>query len=608
MTKTKLRTKGYPSLITAKGLVALLLLLLAAFAGWFWHEWQQLETEDQAERPALAEAWPQVLSIMQDRSLQLWAFMKQELTGDKPDPEVDAVFEPATEEMARTARETAMPLYETATKEDAWMDAPLERSLQSLKRTWTRAEADFEDEDWSAAHGRYQQVTASAPGIIAQSELIGEVARRRSFLARVRDAARDKVANTSGNVFWEQAETLFQAGEDASKAGNYAHALDMFERAGNAYIGAQGHAYHADEYEQAQREVGEALKKVDTAMLRSHGGETWAQVLEHVRVGRSSQADLGRGVVAYRDALRLLPLAVQQAEQARDSAFETNQLAAARSHAAGGNLAEAIAAIELLLQQTSRPASPALRLIEEHAGQSDPSTPIEIHLPIRDGVTLPLLYVRPGAFQMGSAGHQPDEKPVHTVMLSRGFWMGKFEVTRAQYLALVAPHQSSIPDPDHPIARITPRNAEGFCRRLSEVRGIHARLPTEAEWEYVCRAGTTTDYSFAGGAGELARYGNVKSGRSGRIRAVGMLSPNPWGFHDMHGNVFEWVSDNYAPDAYRRGDVTDPTGPATGSRRVIRGGAWRFDADLARSASRFRYFPDYGSDYVGFRVVVQPRD
>ena len=177
---------------------------------------------------------------------------------------------------------------------------------------------------------------------------------------------------------------------------------------------------------------------------------------------------------------------------------------------------------------------------------------------------------------------------------------------------------------DHPVEMVSYEDALAFCRRLSElpaekVAGNVYRLPTEAEWEYACRAGTTTKYSFgdydsllgdyAGffGASELGDYAWFLWNSGDATHPVGSKQPNAWGLYGMHGNVAEWCQDWYGD--YPSGSVTDPTGATSGSYRVIRGGGWAYPAEFCRSALRSRFYPsersgDYGNR--GFRVSLSP--
>ncbi len=227
-----------------------------------------------------------------------------------------------------------------------------------------------------------------------------------------------------------------------------------------------------------------------------------------------------------------------------------------------------------------------------------------------------------------------DEKPQHRVRITKPFYLGKSEVTVGQFRKFVDDSDykteaesdgkgSYGPDltsseydwretgwpqgEDNPVVNISWNDATEFCQWLSRKEGRDYRLPTEAEWEYACRAGTTTRYSFGGDPEGLAAFGNVYSKRDSRIGGTApacSFRENPWGLHDMHANVFEWCQDWYGE--YASGTASDPTGPSKGLYRVNRGGSSLFPARYCRSAQRLYYPPDYRSYYLGFRVALDP--
>jgi formylglycine-generating enzyme required for sulfatase activity len=154
---------------------------------------------------------------------------------------------------------------------------------------------------------------------------------------------------------------------------------------------------------------------------------------------------------------------------------------------------------------------------------------------------------------------------------------------------------------------VTWDNAVEFCKKLSDLpeekkTGRVYRLPTEAEWEYACRAGSKTAYSFDDEEGLLPEYGWFNRNSSRRTHTVGLLEPNAWGLYDLHGNVWEWCSDRYGD--YPKGAVSDPSGPKVGSIRVIRGGSWYYEAAYCRSALRFRGTPVARNRELGFRLAL----
>ena len=159
----------------------------------------------------------------------------------------------------------------------------------------------------------------------------------------------------------------------------------------------------------------------------------------------------------------------------------------------------------------------------------------------------------------------------------------------------------------HPVEMISWEDATEFCLRLSELPGEKAagrfyRLPTEAEWEYACRAGTTAEYSFGDDASQLGDFGWFSANSDSKTQPVGQKQPNPWGLYDMHGNVWEWCEDWYV--YFEPLPVTDPLSPETGSTRVFRGGCWKHGETLCRSSDRIGDYPSRGIDVYGFRVAM----
>jgi formylglycine-generating enzyme required for sulfatase activity len=205
-----------------------------------------------------------------------------------------------------------------------------------------------------------------------------------------------------------------------------------------------------------------------------------------------------------------------------------------------------------------------------------------------------------GQFDMGSNTGYSDEKPVHRVVISKSFQLGKYEITQGQWKAVMGSNPSYFTGDDNlPVEQVSWNDVQLFIDKMNARNdGYRYRLPTEAEWEYACRAGTTGDY-----AGNLDQMGWYSSNSGGRTHAVGTKTPNPWGLYDMHGNVWEWVQDWYGYGAYPSGTVTDPTGPSSGSYRVARGGSWGGSAPYCRSARRSSSGPGLRSGSLGFRLL-----
>ncbi len=237
-----------------------------------------------------------------------------------------------------------------------------------------------------------------------------------------------------------------------------------------------------------------------------------------------------------------------------------------------------------------------------------------------------LRWCPPGKFTMGSPAREPERRPGEDqveVTLTRGLWAGQFEVTQGEWKRVVG----ELPGPlsagagdAFPVNAVNFAEAEGFCRRLTDIAHVSGelpanwefRLPTEAQWEYACRAGTTTATAFGDSlSSKQANFGGApyNGGEVGpslkRTAPVGSYPPNAWGLHDMHGNVYEWCRDWSHRDLPGGADPDLSNEPARS--RVRRGGCWADDGWACRSAFRLRFEPERHTDHIGFRVVAVPR-
>jgi len=231
-----------------------------------------------------------------------------------------------------------------------------------------------------------------------------------------------------------------------------------------------------------------------------------------------------------------------------------------------------------------------------------------------------MVLVSGGEFVMGDAAGRPNETP-HPVKISP-FYLDKCPVTQEIYEKVMRSNPSKRKGGKNPVEQVQWTDAARFCNWCSALEGLTPcydpktwkcdfeangyRLPTEAEWEYACRAGSRTKYCFGDAASELSRYAWFKDNSGGSTHPVGQKTANAWGLFDMHGNVWEWCNDFYREDYYARSPVQDPRGPETGKTRVLRGGAWDSGAEKCRSAYRFKEFPTvtdacFGYDSYGFR-------
>ena len=241
-----------------------------------------------------------------------------------------------------------------------------------------------------------------------------------------------------------------------------------------------------------------------------------------------------------------------------------------------------------------------------------------VNLP--DGKMLEMVKIKAGTFMMGSPegelGRKHDEQQ-HRVTLTKDYWLGKYEVTQGQWQAIMGGNPSQFKNGDnYPVEKVSWYDAKKFCDKLNELytgkmpQGYRFDLPTEAQWEYACRAGTTTALynnrnltTENGYCRNLAELGWYSSNSDIRTHPVGQKQPNAWGLYDMYGNVWEWCNDWYGP-YNSNGVVIDPTGPAQGSAKIRRGGGFCNGAYHNRSAKRMTTNPELKYSYRGFRLAL----
>jgi formylglycine-generating enzyme required for sulfatase activity len=302
-------------------------------------------------------------------------------------------------------------------------------------------------------------------------------------------------------------------------------------------------------------------------------------------------------------------------------------------------------------EHTAKKAQPALYTewpfnpAEAHRRQQETAAaigmPVTKELSLSNEVTMKFTLIPAGEFQMGSTRqeadrllarypddkwvqmHVPHEVPRHHVRLVRPVYMTVTEVTQKQFETIVGRNPSQFRDLNRPVDNVSWHDAQEMCEKLganvSKPVGDDARakagdgwpqgwevsLPTEAEWEYACRAGSAGAYCFGNNAGALSRYCWFEANGNNMTQPAGQKRANAWGLHDMHGNVWEWCADRYGDDYYDQSPITDPTGPARGRFRVIRGGSWKRGGPLCRSAQRCGGLTNDGLNTVGFRIVLR---
>ena len=244
-----------------------------------------------------------------------------------------------------------------------------------------------------------------------------------------------------------------------------------------------------------------------------------------------------------------------------------------------------------------------------------------------NSIAMKLVRIPAGEFKMGTPssekGHATDEAPVHRVRITRPFFMGAYEVTQEQYQRVMGANPSGFKGSNRPVENVRWSQADDFCKRLTRREGVTYRLPTEAEWEYACRAGSTTPFYWgtawvpSNGMAENAGSGKSNTAGSAHYKSkrlpvggtapVGSFLPNGFGLYDMGGNVWEWCQDRWSNSYYKTSPSTDPQGPTTGTNRVERGGGWKHSSAYCRSGNRNWGSSTADEDYLGFRVVALPK-
>jgi len=266
------------------------------------------------------------------------------------------------------------------------------------------------------------------------------------------------------------------------------------------------------------------------------------------------------------------------------------------------------------------PATPAAAKLLQEQTALELGLPTEKIIELGSNTRMEFVLIPAGEFNMGSPRFEkkraPDEGPLHHVMISKPFYMGKHEVTQAQYKAIMGRliKECVFTGDDLPVENVDWNGADVCLKALSVSKGMEFRLPTEPDWEYACRAGTTTPFNTgetitAEQANYDAKYVYGKGVVGKCLEAtvpVGSYPPNAFGLYDMHGNVWEWCSDFYHDKYYKNSEAVDPKGPpATKGSRVIRGGSWNHNPGKLRSADRNKRIQGADRRYLGFRALLE---
>ncbi len=259
-------------------------------------------------------------------------------------------------------------------------------------------------------------------------------------------------------------------------------------------------------------------------------------------------------------------------------------------------------------------AEPNAAIAQKKAAEKA-NLPLEKVIDLGNDVNLVVVFIPAGEFDMGSPLDEPkrdDDEAQHHIKLTKAFYIGKFEVTQLQYRVIVNDNPSKFGGDKLPVDNVNWYETARFLKKLSDKTGMKFRLPSEAEWEYACRAGTKTAFNTGTTIdSDLANYDASTPYADGIIGAdlkrtteAGSYPPNAFGLCDMHGNVWEWCSDIYDNEYYKVTPLVDPKGPQEGKAKVIRGGAWNEPPYKCRSADRNNRWPKTDESIIGFRIVL----
>jgi len=329
-------------------------------------------------------------------------------------------------------------------------------------------------------------------------------------------------------------------------------------------------------FDQAREAFTEALGQADEfdALARAKGG--WASALAAADadlLGKNAAAEFAGG---------------------KQKATEAEALAAAgQARAATSLYTEATVALK-------NAYAAAVERTKEHQGPEP-----QIAVDLGRGIWMELVLIRSGTYEMGS-GEDTSEQPAHQVTTRKPFYIGKYEITQEQWQAVMGSNPSRFKGPKNPVEEVSWASCQEFVRQLSEKTGRRLCLPSEAEWEYACRAGTTTRFSFGDGEAGLAEYAWYAGNSGSRARPVGLKEPNAWGLYDMHGNVWEWCEDVWHP-SYEGAPADGSPWVEGGNQRfrVLRGGSWVSLRRGCRCSYRSWLAPTLGGSDNGCRVVLR---
>ena len=430
--------------------------------------------------------------------------------------------------------------------ESAATDALEERQYTPARSLFATAEKLFREA--AVLQGKREQVQASRKSVEANLKLAD-----KAFKSEARPASFERGKQALADADKALAEDDLEA------------AKPLLATAAEQFAAAKGEAEQMNALAEAQQVWSAALATADEDLLNKHVSSQFqaAKSKADAAQAKAAAGQTGTAMAEFKQAAAALAEAIASAktrENAAKAAPVIARLDAALASRDKFQAEDILAELETLIPSDSRMA--ALR--DKVAALPGPKKSLAIDL--GGGVTMEFVLILPGSFTMGSdKGQQSDEKPAHKVTLTKPFYLGKFEVTQEQWEKVMGSNPSNFKGPKLPVEQVSWNDCQSFLAKLQEKsNGQKFALPTEAQWEYACRAGSTGDYCFGDGDANLGEYAWYSSNAGNQTHPVGGKKPNAWGLYDMHGNVCEWCND--ASGSYSSGAVSDPMGASSGNR------------------------------------------
>lgn len=513
------------------------------------------------------------------------------------------VLEPAVLDDAVAARTAMLAARALITAQSRQIETgPLPILLAQAQETEEAARRALAQRSYTPARELF--VKAEAFYRVALEEQSWQV---RVAHARTKAEARRELADSAYHTnirpaSFERGAQLLLDGNTAAAQQEHESAEVLYGSAVEQFEVAQREAAMVNAASDAQRSWFRELQSADRGLLAQHVQEAFDAAQNHANEG-----DGAYGSGQYEEAEALYAEAVDALARAVDEAVTQQNHDVAKPLVS--QLAQKIstgdkfAAIPLLNQlQTMIPAD--TRMADMRQRVIDMAWPAKQVIDLGGGVTMELLLIRSGSFTMGFDRGQKEELPMHHVTITTPYYFGKTEVTQAQWYAVMRTNPSKFKDMPRPVEQVSWNDCQVFLRKLSDLVEHLGEfsLPTEAQWEYACRAGSNTTFFFGDDQNLLKEYGWYADTTDRKTRFVGEKKPNPWGLYDMYGNVWEWCADWHG--SYKEADVIDPVGPAEGISRVFRGGGSASPGYSCRSAGRWRGEPTFTSAFVGLRLAI----